>query len=314
MKEPEVVDAIKNFISSKPDVSGISTEKIFIKNGCTSDVVGYSNGKIKYIIECKGSVSPGGIAGGLGQAVQYYFQKNYDSSVSKDAEVFFACPQNMTSYLDVMIIPKEIKNIFLVKENKEVVLYKKSNKKNIENILQIEGTTYLEATTIELITLSLQVLFSLNENERNKKNFEKKMKELYPKITDHRNTLITPRNLGLVSTDYNLTPKGYFFYGLLKRNKSEFRKELIKLLNPYLIVLLNGLIQHIKNTNQPINKFKSTNKEIEKAIIDFYGSEVNFFDDRRISYGMGLLKEIGAIEEFSEDNKKFLKLNKIIDF
>jgi hypothetical protein len=72
MNEPEVVDAIRNYFKNKPDVTFVSGEQPFIDNGCVSDIIGYSGDKIKYIVECKGSGNPGTIAGGIGQAYQYF--------------------------------------------------------------------------------------------------------------------------------------------------------------------------------------------------------------------------------------------------
>lgn len=313
MEESEVVDAVKNYLISLPDVSNIGGEFTFVKNGCVSDVIAYSNKKIKYIVECKGSGNPGSIAGGIGQAYQYAFQKKFNNSVAEDSEVYFACPEDRKNILDVMMIPKEVKKILLIKENKEILIYKSSKKNSIENILRIHGTTYLEATTIELITIAIEVLFNLKEEERNRSLFMEIMKEKYPKIQDHRNTLITPRGLGLVE-NYNLTPKGYYFYGLLKRNKNEFRSELIKLLYPSLIVIINAFIVYIKESNQNLNKFIFTNKVIESQIKKIYGGEVDFFNERRISYGVKILEEIGVLEKYKEENKIYNRINKISNF
>lgn len=310
MEEYEVVEAVKSYLKNLPDVSEIGSEFTFIKNGCTSDVIGYSNGKIKYIVECKGSGSPGNIAGGIGQAYQYDFQKKFNSIVAEDSEVYFACPEDRKNFLEVMKIPNEVKKILLINSQKEITIFKRSKKNSIENILQIEGTTYLEATTVELITLTIDVIFNLKDDERNKSSFLKIMKEKYPSITDHRNTLITPRGLGLVN-NYKLTPKGYYFYGLLKENKIEFKKELIKLLYPSLIVIINAFIVYIKNSEQKLNEFNFNQKDIENEIKTIYGGEVNYFDYRRLSYGIKILQEIGVLEKL--ENKKY-KINKIANF
>lgn len=313
MKEHEVVDAIKKYLSSLQDVSGVGTEYTFIKNGCTSDVIGYSNNKIKYIVECKGSGNPGTIAGGIGQAYQYAHQRRFNQVVAEESEVYFACPEDRKNILDTMKIPREVKKILLIKENKDILIYKSSKKNNVENILRIDGTTYLEATTIKSIILIIEVLFNLKPNERNKNSFIKIMKNKDTNLKDYRNILITPRGLGLVE-NYSLTPKGYYFYGLLKRNEQEFRNELIKLLYPSLIVIINAFIVYIKESNQNLSKFRFTLKNIEKQIIKIYGTEVDFFNDRRLSYGVKILREIGVLEDFREDNKTYSRINKITNF
>lgn len=309
MIEPDVVSAIKKYIGSLPDVKTVSGEYRFVPDGCTSDVIGYDfAGKIKYIVECKGSTSPGVIAGGIGQAYQYEYQKRYDKNVAKDSGVYFACPIDMRAYLDFMEIPKQIKSIFLVNQNKTISIYNTSKKKNNNNILQIAGTAYLEATSIELITLSIETLVELEEKKRNKRDFEDIMKLKYPKIKDHRNTLITPRSLGLVDR-YELTPKGYSLYSILKRNKEEYKNELIKLLYPSLMVVTNALVLFVRDSKKSLHSFTFTTKDLESKIIEIYGGEVNYFDFRRLSSPIKILQEIGVLT-INKDSS--FKLNNLI--
>jgi len=321
MEEPTVVDAVKKYLGNFPDVSySEAREYCFVKKGCFADVLGYSkkDNKIKYIVECKGSGSPGTIAGGMGQAYQYFYQKNFDkNNVSSDAQVFFACPEDRKPFLDLMKIPSEIKTILLVKENKEVFIYKPSKKRKYSNILQISNTVYLEQFTIMGFTCALKILFSLRDDERTKKIFEKKflyeMKLLSPKtkISDARNVLIAPRNMGLVS-NFKLTPRGYYLYGIYVNSKEEFRKELIKLIYPSLHVILNAIIIHVKNTKQKLSGFEFHLKDIEKTICNFYGvNEVMYFQYRRLSYPINVLKELKILEENVVNGKNLFKLNRI---
>jgi len=320
MEEPVVVDAVKKYIQNLPEVVyAEAREYCFVKNGCFSDVIGYSNDKkIRYIVECKGSGSPGTIAGGIGQAYQYFFQKSFDKkNASPNAEVYFACPEDRRFLLDVMKIPKEITKVLLVKENKDIIIYKTSKNKRHENILQLSETVYLEQFTLKGFICSLKVLFKLGNNERSKGIFEKKflekMKIISPstKISDARNVLIGPRNMGLVH-NFKLTPKGYYLYGIYVNSKEEFKKELIKLIYPSLHVILNALIIYIGRTDQKINKFTYTLQDLEKEICKFYDAkEVMFFQYRRLSYPINILKELDILKEYIIEGKKYNHLTKI---
>jgi hypothetical protein len=305
MDEPKVKFAIRRYFEKIPNVSATDVEFKFIENGCTCDVIAFVNNKIKYIIECKGSLSPGDIAGGIGQAYQYFYQKKYNSSVANDAEVFFACPYDMEKYLNIMQIPKEIQ-ILLVDNDKNIILYKSKKNKSKNKVIQIEGTTYLEATKIKDIKHIISVLYNMKNRDKNE--FKKMMVEKNNKINDPRNYLISLRSLGLVeSNNYSLTPKGYYFYGLLNKDEKEFNIEIIKLLYPSLIVVIDGIIRYIKDTNQLLSKFTFTYKELETKINDIYGAEVNYFDHRRLTYPIKILLEINVLSKTG----KYYSLNKV---
>lgn len=316
MEEPEVVSIMRGFLEKFPDVTNVGTEFCPNINCCTTDLTAYSGEKIKYIVECKGSLKPGSIAGGLGQAYQYYYQKKYSPSIMLDAKIYFACPYDMKKYLDFMNIPKEIDAIYLTKENGEVILYQKTKNLVVQNQIQLKGTSFIEGVTIGLIKEVILLIGSLNEKEKNRKEFGKLMHEKYPSLgadTHSKNSLIPLRDMGLVE-GFDLTPEGYRTYLAIMKSDKKFINIMVEKFYPFIINIMNAIIHHTRETNQKLDFVTFNQKDIEKKIKDIYGAEVRFFDSRRLSYGLQILEEIGAIKKINRNGKKGYEIIKITNF
>lgn len=316
MEESEVVSIMRNFLENLPDVTSVGTEFCPNTNCCKTDLKAYAGDKIKYLIECKGSLKPGGIAGGIGQAYQYYYQRKYSKSISQDVKIYFACPYDMKKYLDYMNIPCEINAIYLTKENGEIILYQRTKNIKIQNQIQLKGTFFIEGVKIGLIKEVILLLGSIREEKKNRKDFGKMMYERYSSLsadTHAKNSLIPLRDIGLVQ-GFDLTPEGYRIYLAIKKSDKKFKGIIVEKFYPFIINILNAILQHSKDTNQKIDFVTFNQKDLEKKIIEIYGAEVRFFDTRRLSYGLQILEEIGAIKKIIKGGKKGYEIIKIVNF
>lgn len=316
MEESEVVSIMRSFLENLLDVTSVGIEFCPNTNCCKTDLRAYSEDKIKYLVECKGSLKPGGIAGGIGQAYQYYYQRKYSKSVFQDAKIYFACPYDMKKYLDYMNIPHEINAVYLVKKDGQVVLYKRTKSMKVQNQIQLKGTFFIEGIKIGLIKEVILLLGSLEEEKRNRKYFGKMMHKKYPSLsanTHTKNSLIPLRDLGLVQ-GFNLTPEGYKIYLAIKESDKKFKGIMVEKFFPFIINIINAILQHSKDTNQKIDFITFNQKDLEKKISDIYGAEVRFFDVRRLSYGLQILEEIGAIKKIIKGGKKGYEIIKITNF
>jgi len=312
MQEDYVKTVIREYLKNQPSITSIGTEFCPAKNCCVTDLIGYEGKKIRYLVECKGSGAPGVIAGGIGQACQYYYQKLYSKSIDKKAKILFACPYDMKKFLDLMKIPKEINQILLVKEDGIITFYKETKSKKIVNQIQLPGTSYIEGLDLNLFKKVLILLFKLKREDKNRKRFGEIMHKIVPTFsedTHRKNTLVPLRDMGVVER-FDLTPHGYYLYGVLKRSEKEFNQLMISKFYPFVINILNAIIQFARDTKQDLSCVKFNNKEIEKKIVETYGAEVRFFDYRRLTYGIKLLVDIGALVPC----KKGYKISKITNF
>ena len=86
------------------------------------------------------SLSPGGIAGGMGQAYQYEYQKQFLKGIKNQKYILLA-----DTFLDLMQIPSEIKGVWLVDENSKVRAYKKPKNTTGEVLLTHNWNCFMES-------------------------------------------------------------------------------------------------------------------------------------------------------------------------
>lgn len=306
--ETDVVEAVKIYLGNFPDVDRVDTEIKFITDGLTCDVVGIQASQIKYIVECKGELSPGGIAGGLGQAYQYTHQKDFLNTVDSNSKVMFACPINAEPFLNLMKIPNEISDILLVDGQSSVRTYKKTRSNSGEIMLHIAGTTYLEGMSIERIKHVLEVLVEIQNKNDKRTKFDILIKKRIPEVKDTRNLLISINTLG-ISKDFQLTQKGYALYGSLKNSDIAFKMEMQKILEPTLSVILNAIIIFAKNEGQTLSEIKFTLQQLEEQIEEIFGEKVNYFDYRRLGQPVLMLCELGFLNQIRKGVYSLLKVN-----
>jgi len=319
MEESKVVQFVKAHLQSLPQISKISTNQQIIPSGCEADIIAEStSGKIFYIVECKGSGNHGDIAGGIGQAYQYNYQKQFNKNAT-NAEVWFACPEDRIKILSMFEIPKGIR-IVLVKNNGSIVHYthRKFSKTSISE-LQLPGTFYIEGIRLDVIKETIISIKFLSQNITGKINralIKNEVNKKCPRLSAsaHRNTLITLSSLGIIDSNNRLTPEGYRLYGLIESTPSLFFKEMIKIFDPFSINVLNALLLIAKMNKQPIDNITCSNKEICNIITKFYGIEIRYLNNtRRVNTILHILEEIGAIAITKKSKNKLIYcVNKIV--
>lgn len=320
MDENEVKRIIKRFLKQSPLYGTISPEQQIIVGGCTADFgVESPKGDGVLLIECKGSGNPGTIAGGIGQAVQYNYQKKFNSTY-KNANIWFVCPRDIISILNKFYIPKNIE-IKLVERPNKVFDYRRTAS-TIESELQLPGTFYIEGIRIKFIREAIRVIFNLCKEKEGALNREEIKKELGKKCSRlsasaHRNTLITLSSLDIIygagKQRNRLTPKGYRLYGILNQSEEEFNNEMIDIFYPFLINVINAFLAIALNKGQKLDEIKCSNKEISKKINELYGEEVRYLNNpRRINTIIHILEELGVLISSEGRRAKKYKINKLI--
>lgn len=301
MNETVVKRIIKSYLERQPGISKILTEQPIIDNGCVADIIAISfSGEIKYVVECKGSGNPGTLAGGIGQAYQYLYQKQFNKQ-AKNAKIWFVCPQDCEQKLKVLKIPNEIE-VFLVAAPSNVVAYIQRGKKQfLTSELQLPQTFYVEGIKLDVIKEAIKVIEKLQRKRKRKLSRElikQNLGKYYSRLSpsSHRNTLITMSSLGIIDNDNRLTPEGYRLFGILKRSEQLFFNEMISIFYSFLINVLNAMIVLARDKNQYLNNIECTNEEICKKINELYGQEVRYLNNpRRMNTILHILEEVGAI-------------------
>ncbi|KYC44561.1 MAG: hypothetical protein APG10_01639 [Candidatus Methanofastidiosum methylothiophilum] len=152
-----------------------------------------------YIVECKGSEGINQIVRGIGQAYQYYYQKNF-SMKSKNAEILFILPKDSESTLTKLMIPKDI-SVYLVSDDGNVYERVRREFSEYDVELQLPQTFYIRDIELnhikDIITLIDELSFK--KNEVNHILLQKEIETKYPDIAAAGyNHLITLRSMGII--------------------------------------------------------------------------------------------------------------------
>lgn len=312
MDEPEVVKIIEDYLKSFPNIRRTIKEQPIIQNSVITDIFGEEeDGTISYIVEAKGSESPGTIAGGIGQAFQYNYQKRYNNK-TENAQVIFACPKDVEHILINFLIPEDIE-VWVIDDSGKVFNFQVNQSRESKSELQLPGTFFVEGITIQAIREAIILINQLGKNSEklDRKTIQEALEERCPYLSasGHRNTLITLSTLSIINNQNKLTPKGWQLYGLLQESEEKFKRKMIETFYPFIINVLNALIEISKDKNESINKINCTQTEISKKINHLYNTNVRFFNNpRRISTVIKILEELEVIVRSSPSQYKILKL------
>ncbi|MFX0086752.1 MAG: hypothetical protein ACFFAU_13860 [Candidatus Hodarchaeota archaeon] len=316
MEEPDVVRIFEYHLRSFKNVSDVRKDQKIISDGLVTDLMSFDiQGKILHIAECKGSVSIGKLAKGIGQAYQYKFQAERNLE-AKDAEIIFVCPKDSQENLNRLKIPKFVKT-YLIGGETDIVQFNPIRARGSSEI-QIRGTFYIEGFEIKFVEWALKAIINLTNSEKNKLDRDEVNQEILrvaqeageeSSLSDHRNTLITLSNLNIIDNNNFLTPKGYRLYGMLISNYDSYKNELVKHFYPFLINIQNALIEIAKRNNNNLTEIRCTQKEIGEEVCRIYGREVRYFNNpRRISTMLKICTEIGMIEQLPGNKYHLIKL------
>ena len=304
MEESKVVQIVEAYLNSFPTMRRTIKEQPIIQNSVLTDIFGEEeDGTISYIVEAKGSESPGTIAGGIGQALQYNYQKRYNNK-TENARVVFACPKDVEHILVNFIIPEDIE-VWVIDDSGRVFNFQVDQSRESKSELQLPGTFFIEGITIQVIKDAIILINQLGKNSEklDRKIIQEELEKICPYLSasGHRNTLITLSTLSIINNQNTLTPKGWQLYGLLQESEVKFKRKMIETFYPFIINVLNALLEISKDKNESINNINCTQIEISKKI--------NFFNNpRRISTVVKILEELEIIERPSLHQYNILKL------
>ncbi len=312
MEESKVVQIVEAYLNSFPTMRRTIKEQPIIQNSVLTDIFGEEeDGTISYIVEAKGSESPGTIAGGIGQALQYNYQKRYNNK-TENARVVFACPKDVEHILVNFIIPEDIE-VWVIDDSGRVFNFQVDQSRESKSELQLPGTFFIEGITIQVIKDAIILINQLGKNSEklDRKIIQEELEKICPYLSasGHRNTLITLSTLSIINNQNTLTPKGWQLYGLLQESEVKFKRKMIETFYPFIINVLNALLEISKDKNESINNINCTQIEISKKINYLYNTNVRFFNNpRRISTVVKILEELEIIERPSLHQYNILKL------
>lgn len=311
MREDDVVEITEEWLAKLPNVASVQRKQIIISGGLEADVVGYNSaGDVTHIIECKGSVGVTGIAQGIGQAYQYFYQKDYNEK-AKDAEVLLVCPEDVSKKFELLHIPEGIK-VFFVSSAGNVFerVRRRHGAPTVE--LQLPNTFYIRDCEINHFKDIILILEEMGRKTRGPlqvKDIENRIYKKRPDIAAKGyNHLITLRSIGAMGGKNRLTPKGYHLYGLIGKGDESFRREFCDYLYCFLINVMNALILIANEKGNKLTEIECTHKEIAEKICQVWGQTVRFmYDPRTISTAMRILSELGAID-YTDSHVKLANL------
>lgn len=304
MTEDDVKIFAKKWLLDQPSVTNVLPEQKIIHEGLTADFIAYaSDGEIKYIIECKGSVDIGEMAKGLGQTDQYNYQKQFNKKAI-NAEVYFVCPRDVELFFKVLKIPKDVK-VLLVDDSGKILERKpsKSPRGKIVTELQLPNTFYIRDIYFEDIKVLIKVIDDLTPKHRGDRSIPRKVimsaakKQRPEMVAEGYNHLITLMSLGFINNQNMLTPEGYKMLGYIERSENIFYRELMNLFYTFIINILNALIHIANDKKQPVYKIICSQKEISNKINELWGDQVRFlYDPRTVSTVIRILEELGVLK------------------
>jgi hypothetical protein len=302
LDEDTVKRYVKKWLENQAGVDHILKEQQLIPGGLATDFLTKNRGgKILHVVECKGSVDIGELAKGIGQSYQYDYQKQ-KNSLSKNAEAMFICPQDVEKELDLLRVPDGI-SVYLV--SKSGTLYQRRRhpiSKSAEMELQLPRTFYIRDVELNHLASIIKLI-----HEMGRKYPEGLPQEMildaigkeFPHIAAKGyNHLITLRSLGLVDEKNLLSPNGHEVHELVLTSKEAFLREMCDSFYPFIINVLNALVEIAQETGDPLSKINCSLQDIADRICRTWGTKVRFlYDPRTVGTTLRILKELGAIEE-----------------
>jgi hypothetical protein len=121
--------------------------------------------------------------------------------------------------------------------------------------------------------------------------------------------LITLRSLGLLDEKNLLSPKGHEVHELAMTSKEAFLREMCDFFYPFIINVLNALVEIALERNNPLSKIECSSKDIADKICMTWGTKVRFlYDPRTVGTILRILRELGA----TEDSNGKIRLKRLV--
>lgn len=301
LDEDTVKRYVKKWLENQAGVDQILAEQQLVPGGLATDFLTKNKvGKILHVVECKGSVDIGELAKGIGQGYQYDYQKQ-KNSMSKKAKVLLICPEDVENELDLLEVPNSI-SVYLV--SKSGTLYQRKRhpvSKSVEMELQLPRTFYIRDLELNHLESIIKLIHEMGRKSPEGLLQEKILETIgkkFPYIAARGyNHLITLRSLGLLDEKNLLSPNGHEVHELIMTSKEAFLREMCDAFYPFIINVLNALIEIALETGSPLSKINCTSKDIADRICGTWGTKVRFlYDARTVGTTLRILRELGAIE------------------
>jgi len=311
MEEARVVELFSEWLRIRSNVSQIQYEQQIIPGGLEADVIGVnSSGDWTYIVECKGSQGINEIVRGIGQAYQYYHQKQF-SEKAKDAEIIFVLPRDSELKLSKLQIPENVR-VYLVNDDGNI--YERVRRTFSEYVveLQLPNTFYIRDIELDHIKKIIILVNRLSCEYRiiNEDLLKNEINRNYPEIAaGGYNHLITMRSIGIINYKYNLSPNGHYILDLINSSDLEFKKEMTKYFYCFIMNVLNAMLYISKENDETFKSITCTHSQISSKICELWGHNVRFmYDNRTISTAIRIMKELGIIEQTRRAKYEIKKL------
>ena len=302
MEENTVKKYVRKWLENQTGVDQVLTEQQLVPGGLATDFITKSKvGGILHAVECKGSVDIGELAKGIGQAYQYDYQKQ-KNPLSKDASAIFVCPQDVEDQLDMLRIPEGI-SVYLVSKSGTLYGRKKHPvSKSTEMELQLPRTFYIRDVELNHLESIIKLIHEMGRKSPEglaQEEILHAVEKKFPNIAARGyNHLITLRSLGLLDEKNLLSPKGHEAHELAMTSKEAFLREMCDSFYPFIINVLNALVEIALEKNNPPSKIECSSKDIADRICMTWGTKVRFlYDPRTVGTILRILRELGATED-----------------
>ena len=302
MDEDTVKKYTRKWLENQAGVDQILAEQQLVPGGLVADFLTKGKaGKVLHVVECKGSVDIGELAKGIGQSYQYDYQKQ-KNSMSKDAEVFFVCPRDVEKELDLLRVPDGI-SVYMISKSGTIYQRKRHPvSKSVEMELQLPRTFYIRDLELNHIESIIKLVHEMGRKSPEGLSQEEILETIgkeFPYIAARGyNHLISLRSLGLLDERNLLSPSGHEVHELIMTSKEAFLREMCDSFYPFIINILNALVEIALETGSSLSKINCTSKDIADKICKVWGTRVRFlYDPRTVGTTLRILRELGAIEE-----------------
>lgn len=313
LDENTVKRYVKKWLENQAGVDQILTEQQLVPGGLATDFLTKNKvGKVLHVVECKGSVDIGELAKGIGQSYQYDYQK-LRNIMSKSAKAIFICPQDVENELDLLRVPDGV-SVYLV--SKSGTIYERKRhpvSKSFEMELQLPRTFYIRDVELNHLASIIKLIHEMGRRSSEGLAQEKILQAIskkFPYIAARGyNHLITLRSLGLLDEKNLLSPNGHEVHELIMTSKEAFLREMCDSFYPFIINVLDALVEIAVETGSPITEIKCTSQDIADRICRTWGTKVRFlYDSRTVGTTLRILRELGAID----DAKGKIRLKRLV--